>query len=176
MQTDNELDEFNKVEKQKVIVFCKKYIAQNGYVGIGWAIRQTIPGMVWHDAEGNHKWAFIKSVSARLVNTGEYVREKYPTRDDYDVLLNPAYFLDKSVTKATRGTFYVALAALFISLLAFISEVSKSDKQQEKQLQELIQTQKEQVKVLQSHDTALQKIDSSIQKIGQLPPKTDSGK
>src|SRR5262245_46611983 len=122
---------FSDADKPAIVQFMKDYIRDNGYTSahyacVKWAEANKL-SRTWQDDD--HEEAFLWSVTALLVNEGKYVRESIHERYayDYNVLKNPAYYLDESVTKTSKTTRNIAWLALIVSLVSLGKELSKSD-------------------------------------------------
>jgi hypothetical protein len=80
------------------------------------------------------------------------------------------------VAKSTKATLFVAIAAVVLSAASLIGEITRPEEMQVRLPQELIEMQKEQAKGMRILDSALRRIDYSIQKTlqhsgNQLLPK-----
>lgn len=160
---------FDDNDKSIVVAHIKDFIKGNegkkgnGYVSVAFAVTDIIKNKNYDpEHPDKHKEAFINSVSAMLVNTGEFVREKNGI--DYDILLNPGFYFNKSIKRASLNTRIIALLAALISLLTFITNLSKSDISPAPQLKELNTQLQKQEKALIELNTSLEKIRLSIEK------------
>lgn len=124
---------FDESDKPIIVKHIKDWVKVNGYVSTRYACLDAVKtpeglNKDWNLTEYEiQREAFISSVSSMLVNTGEYVREKNSLGYDYDILLNPAFFLNKSVTKTSKTTMRLALLAVIISLAALLKDFLTSN-------------------------------------------------
>ncbi len=162
---DMEPNYYIETDKQIVADFCKKFIKNNGYIRVGYATDNAVKGKTF-ESQG-HRMSFINSVSAMLVNTGQYIREENKkNHGDYDILLNPNYFLNKSVISTNNVTRLIAVLAFIISLISLIKDFKKSNDMQVPELQETNTQLKKQEIVIDSLSQRMKSIDYSLQKIG----------
>jgi hypothetical protein len=149
---------FNEEDKKVAVDYCKKFIRENGYIRIGFWVKQQVDGKLRRFGKPTtDEKHFINSVSAMLVNTGKYTRHGNSHPGDYDILLNPAYYRHQSVI-------WLTIAAVSISLFTLIKDLAKSDKPQVQQLKELQQQVQNQTQSLENIQTSLEGISSSIRK------------
>ena len=157
-------------DKKVVIEFCRAKIKDNGYVRLGWAVNETIKDK---EFEGDgHRRAFLNSVSAMLVNTGEYVREKNEEiLGDYDILLNPHFFLNKSVKNISRITAFIAGAARIVSGIGLYKQIGDNKNSPTLTLKKINTTLQQKQISTEIIEKRLKDIDSSIQNIIKIFPK-----
>jgi hypothetical protein len=117
-----ELYYYGNADKAAVVNYIKNSINGNGYMNTHYATQEAVKGKTF-EMDGRRD-AFYESVSAMLVNTGKYTRElnKDPAKG-YNVLLNPAYFNNRSIKINSWASIAVAGAAAFISLLGYLNNV-----------------------------------------------------
>lgn len=149
-------------DKQPIIDYCEKYIAKNGYVRVGWAVKEAVKGC-YFQGDGHAK-AFYNSISSKLVNTGKYIRE--PNTDvqgDWDIRLNPNY---KKERFRDRHPFineiFITIIAAGLSLLVgwlLLQSQNQSQYQLDKR-----------------QDSTIQDLRDSLQKIQTLLKDTTSKK
>lgn len=73
-----------------------------------------------------------------LVNTGKYIREQNKNdTDDYDILLNSNYYINKSVVSTNKTTKFIGIVAIVISTITLVKEVFESDKIEVPQLEKI---------------------------------------
>lgn len=164
---------FTDEDKGNIVALMREFIKNNGYVSVRWACQEHYKKEYgfkdqkeWVDDE--HRKAFIKSVSGKMINTGEYIRELAREDEikkhgfDYDIVLNPAYFINKSVKTTSRWTMWLAAVSVAVSAGAFYKQISTPNEISVKELQsQNIQLQK-QLLILEQIPPCLAKIDSSI--------------
>ena len=128
---------------------------------MGFAVDNAITGKRF-DGEG-HRRAFINSVSAMLVNSGEYVREENKElHGDYDILLNPNYFLNKSIVSTNNVTRFIAVIAVSISVLTLAKDIFKSTETHVPELQQTNTQLEKQEKALNKIEQRLENVQSSL--------------
>ncbi|MFT3908048.1 MAG: hypothetical protein QM737_01370 [Ferruginibacter sp.] len=102
-------------KRQAVIDFCKAFIKHNGYVRIGYAVKHVFPD----DLPLQQDYAFNKSVSYTLINSGEYVTEAINNGKDYNIGVNPTFKRPSWKEK------HWLLIAVFAFLMGFVADISK---------------------------------------------------
>ena len=118
---------YEERDKQPIVEFIKNYINLNGYVNTRYATGMTIKDKKFQNDD--HRDAFYESISAMLINTGKYTREKNDDKDKgYNILLNPAYFYNEVTKRGNKTTRYIAMIAALISFLTFLTGLVKSCK------------------------------------------------
>ena len=153
-----------ETDKQIVADFCKEFIKNNGYIRVGYAIDNAVKGKTFESQVA--RVSFINSVSAMLVNTGQYVRkENKRNHGDYDILLNPNYFLNRSVINTNNVTRLIAVLAFVISIISLIKDFTKSNDTQVLEVTN-IQLEKQGI-MIDSLVQRMKSIDYSLQKMAQ---------
>ena len=99
-------------DKRIVAEYCKDFIKRNGYIRIGFGAENAVSGKQY-DGDG-HRKAFLNSISAILVNTGEYIREPNEIDGDFDIRINPGY---KKETWSDRNPIKHDVLICFITFL-----------------------------------------------------------
>lgn len=126
---------YSDSDKEIVKSYCIRFIKRNGYIRVGYGVEQAVSGK--HFMDDGHRHAFINSVSAILVNTGQFLREgNKDVSGDYDMLLNPNYFLNRSVMSTNKMTQLLAVVTVAVSVLSLVKDFAKSDQIRFPQLQE----------------------------------------
>jgi hypothetical protein len=152
-----------ETDKPLVVKYIKGYIRHNGYVNTRYATTQKIKGKTFTNNE--HRDAFYESVSAMLVNTGKYTRE--PNKDSdkgYNILLNPAYFSNRSVRLIAGLAALISLVTYITSLTSnagkeYIQKQLRLESQHLEQENEILQSALQRIDML---DRRIQEIDSSV--------------
>lgn len=140
-------ERYSDADKKIVMQYCIRFIKTNGYIRVGYAVDQAVKDKEFDGA--GHRAAFINSVSSMLVNTGEYIREETKQlQDDYDILLNPNYFLNKSVMSTNRVTRIIAYIAVVISAMTLIQQLTQPNEVHVPELESIKQQLKNQEQVL----------------------------
>jgi len=126
-----ELDEqkplYDEQDKALIVAYMKNYIdpngnINNGYINTGYACLEAVKGKKFKN--NKHRDAFFESISAIMVNTGQYTREVNRDSDKgYNILLNPTHFHNESIKSGNRLTRKIATFAVIVSLASLLKDV-----------------------------------------------------
>ncbi len=161
------MEQYSYTKSDKLIVKqrCIDFIKDNGYVRVGYILDQHLKDKNF--GVMGDRISFINSVSSMLINTGEYIREKHKDIEgDFDILLNPNYFLNKSVKTISIVTTIIAFIALLVSGIGLWQQLTDNN-------QELLEQLKETNSILQKQEILIdslvqnqKNIDYSIRSLG----------
>lgn len=105
--------EITKEEKEKIIKYCKGFIARHGSVRVGWAIEQIV---------GYKPLTHVKEkIANTIIQSGEYLKEQSAKKyDDWNIYKNPEHNRISLIDKVNLGLGIFSIIGVIISILISI--------------------------------------------------------
>jgi len=123
---------FKHDDKKDVVNYIKTEIKRSASVNITDACDAVFKGKPFSGEISEIE--FYESVSAMLVNSGEYLREK--SDSGFNILLNPAYYHNRSVKRISWTAVIISTISLLIAILTYYTNVTWHTQQKQQTLQQ----------------------------------------